>query len=223
MGWESHSTLVLRNVHSQASVRLKEGKNPKWVDLGRYTQRGEQTHPFWVFSQLRVYAELASHHHPTQACLCPWCFPPPSRNLCCGWGEAWWGEGAAVHSDHANQGLCCSIFSPSLACFSYACSHTCLFFFFFFWILTLNFTLFFYFNSLDKWLFNLDLPLPPLCFSFSWILATIGVLTRVLTDIFKATCFHIQLEISCKLFCGQPFLYAISALEHIAYMFLLCG
>lgn len=47
------------------------------------------------------------------------------------------------------------------------------------WTLTWNSTLFFYFNSLDKWLFNLGLPISPLCFSFSWILATLGVLTRV--------------------------------------------
>lgn len=31
-----------------------------------------------------------------------------------------------LFSDHAHQELCCSILSPSLACFSYAYSHTCL-------------------------------------------------------------------------------------------------
>lgn len=66
------------------------------------------------------------------------------------------------------------------------------------------------------------LPISPLCFFFSWILTTVGTTTGTSTDIFKATCFILQLEISCKVFCGQLFC-ASSALEHITYIFLLCG
>lgn len=45
---------------------------------------------------------------PKPSCL-PWCFLPPSRYLCCSWGEVRWGEGAAVHCAMHTRGCAAAL------------------------------------------------------------------------------------------------------------------
>lgn len=66
----------------------------------------------------------------------------------------------------------------------------------------------FFFNSLDKWLCLIQAS--PYFLSISLSLESqpqLGLQSRTLTDIFKATCFSLQLKTSCKLFCGQLFFF----------------